>query len=311
MEPRTRIDPTPITLRSRLSAMDQLKDQLTSLAQGRHTVNRFIDLAKDRLETAWDELRPEETGELGIWLSSRIQAGTGTAKIKWDLIRGVFEAVRDARVPTLSTPFERPLSAAVSDFSRRHGPIGFSETRGTTEAGSMSTIFEIPAGWPQEDPVLSVDTMPLRSAPVPGPWRPARFVWIAIGVTVLFAFGGSYWLTKRAPPPPATANLAVALPMPQLVVGLAALTDQSLREQAPAAAQLPVLGLNRSPQFAIGAFPMTHLPGPPLPAQVGERPPTEPLPSPALPLEPALNATSHSRLSPVPTPSKSPGAVRF
>lgn len=80
-----------------------------------------------------DEVRPEDARELGVWLNSRAQAGTAEAKIKWDLIRGVFETVRDARGPALSTPFERPLSAAVSDVSLRPGLIGFSETLGTPE----------------------------------------------------------------------------------------------------------------------------------------------------------------------------------
>jgi hypothetical protein len=106
--------------------MDQLKDHLTSLAQGRHTINRFTDLAKDRLETVWGELGAAEIGELDRWLSGRIQAETGTSKIKWNLVRGVFEAARDARDPTLCMPFERPLSTAVSDLSLRRSLIGFS-----------------------------------------------------------------------------------------------------------------------------------------------------------------------------------------
>jgi hypothetical protein len=207
MAARTGVDPIlAITSRSRLTAMDQLKDQLTTCAEGRHTVDRLINLAKEGLEPALDEIRPEDTRELGVWLNSRAQAGTAEAKIKWDLIRGVFEAMRDARGPTLSTPFERPLSATVSSVSLRPGLIGFSETRGTPE-------IKIPA-WPREDLVHAEETMPLpadlQSAPVPGPWRPTSFVWIALGVPVLFAFGGSYWLTKRPPPPPATANLELA-----------------------------------------------------------------------------------------------------
>jgi hypothetical protein len=298
--------------------MDRLKDQLTSLAQGRHTVNRFTDLAKDRLETVWNELGPEETGELDGWLNGRTQAGSGTAKIKWELVRGIFEAVRDARDPALCTPFERPLSAAASDVSLRRNLIGFSQTLGTTETGPTPPIFaKIPAGWPQEDPVLAVETTPLpagllRSARVPGPWRPAGFVSIALGVTVLFAFAiGGHWLTKRAPPPPATADRAVDPPTPRLVVGLPALTDPPLpdREAAvPTVAQVPMFG----PSQPLGLPPITHVLGVNLPAPVGEPPPpTEPLPAPAVPPEPALKATSHSRSSPVPTPGKSPGAVKF
>jgi hypothetical protein len=266
MDRRMRIDPTlTITPRSLLTAMDQLKDQVTSLAQGRHTVNRFTDLAKDRLETVWNELGPEETRELDGWLSGQIQAGTGAAKIKWDLVRGVFEAVRDARDPTLCAPFGRPLSTAVSDISLRRSLIGFSQTRGTTETRPTPPIFaKIPAGWPQEDPVLAVETTPLaaellRSAPVSGPWRPAGFVWIGLGVTVLFAFGigGGYWLTKQTPPPPATTDLAIAPPIPRLVVGLPALTDQPSPDRAaavPTVAQLPVLG----PSQPLGLPPINH-----------------------------------------------------
>jgi len=208
MDPPTRIDPTlTITPRSRSSAMDQFKDQLTSCAEGRHTVDRLIYLAKDRFELALDEIRPEDAGELRVWLSSRAQAGTGKAKIKWDLIRGVFDTMRDARDPNLCAPFERPLSAA------------FSELRHTTEAGSTATTFEKPpAPWPQKDPVLAEETMLLPVAPVPRLWRPTSFVWTALGAAVLFTFaiGGSHWLTKRAPSPPATGDRAVAPPLPRL-----------------------------------------------------------------------------------------------
>jgi hypothetical protein len=312
MDPPTRIDPTlTITPRSRSRAMDQFKDQLTSCAEGRHTVDRLIYLAKDRLESALDEIRPEDAGELRVWLNSRAQAGTEEAKIKWDLIRGVFDTMRDARDPNLCAPFERPLSAAVSDVSLRRRFIGFSELRHTTEAGSTATTFEkLPAPWPQKDPVLAEETMLLPVAPV---WRPTSFVWTALGAAVLFTFaiGGSYWLTKRAPRPPATADRAVAPPIPRLVVGLPALTDQPLPDRAaavPTVAQVPMFGPSRS----LGPPPITRGLRLNLPAPIGEPPPsTEPLPAPAVPLEPALKATLHSRLSPVPTPGKSPGAVKF
>jgi hypothetical protein len=312
MAPRTGVDPTlAITPRSRLTAMDQLKDQLTTCAEGRHTVDRLVNLAKERLEPALDEIRLEDARELGVWLNSRAQAGTAEAKIKWAVIRGVFETVRDARGPTLNTPFERPFSTTVSGVSLRPGLIGFSDTRAAPE-------IKIPA-WPRKDPVHAEETMPLpadlQSALVPGPWQSTSFVWIALGVTVLFAFGRSYWLTKSPPSPPATANLAVTLPTRQLAVGLPALTDQSLPDQAaavPTVAQFPVLELSRSPQFAIGSFPITHLLGLDLPATAEEPPlPTEPLPLPVLHPEPALNATSHYRASPVPTPGKSLGAAKF
>jgi hypothetical protein len=315
MDPPTRIDPTlTITPHSRLSAMDQFKDQLTSCAEGRHTVDRLIYLAKDRLEPALDEIRPEDARELGVWLNSRAQAGTGEAKIKWDLIRGVFETMRDARGPNLCAPFERPLSAAVSDVSPRRRFIGFSEIRDTTEAGSMATAFEkLPAPWPQKDPVLAEEIMLLPVAPVPRLWRPTSFVWTTLGAAFLFTFAieGSYWLTKRALPPLPTANLAVAPPLPRLVVGLPALTDQPLPDQpaaVPTVAQLPVLG----PDQPLGLPPITHVLGLNLPTPVGEAPPpTEQLRALALPPEPALKATSHYRLSPAPTPGKSPGAVKF
>jgi hypothetical protein len=294
--------------------MDQFKDQLTSCAEGRHTVDRLIYLAKDRFELALDEIRPEDAGELRAWLNSRAQAGTGKAKIKWDLIRGVFDTMRDARDPNLCAPFERPLSAAVSDVSLSRRFIGFSEPRYTTEAGSTAITFEkLPAPWPQKDPVLAEETMLLPVAPVPRLWRPTSFVWTALGAAVLFTFaiGGSHWLTKRAPPPPATGDRAVAPPIPRLVVGLPALTDQPLPDRAaavPTVAQVPMFG----PSQSLGPPPITRGLGLNLPAPIGEPPPsTEPLPAPAVPLEPALKATRHSRLSPVPTPGRVPGAVKF
>jgi hypothetical protein len=110
MDRRTRIDPTlTITPRTLLTATDQLKDQLTSLAQGRHTVNRFLDLAKDRFELALDEIRPEDAGELRVWLNSRAQAGTGKAKIKWDLIEVFLTQYATRAIPTYAHPSNAPF----------------------------------------------------------------------------------------------------------------------------------------------------------------------------------------------------------
>jgi hypothetical protein len=47
-----------------VAPIDPLEGQLTFLTQGQHTVRRLIDLATERLEIAWDDLTPEDIGEL-------------------------------------------------------------------------------------------------------------------------------------------------------------------------------------------------------------------------------------------------------
>jgi hypothetical protein len=94
-----RIDQAP-----RVARIDRLEGQLTFLAQGQHTVRRLIDLATERLETAWDDLTPGDIGELESWLVSRSDAARGEVQIRWVFVRGVFAAIREAHGPADPSP---------------------------------------------------------------------------------------------------------------------------------------------------------------------------------------------------------------
>jgi hypothetical protein len=97
LEP-TRIDPTlPIARSSTVAAVEHLKYQLTGLADGQHTLHRLIDIAKERVETAWDGLTPQDIGALDSWLNSRAGVAKGEARLRWGFIRGVFDTVREER----------------------------------------------------------------------------------------------------------------------------------------------------------------------------------------------------------------------
>jgi len=80
-----------------MATVDHLKYQLMGLAEGTHTLDRLIDIAKERVETAWAGLRPEDINELDSWLTSRGGLTRGEARLRWRFVRGVFATVRDAR----------------------------------------------------------------------------------------------------------------------------------------------------------------------------------------------------------------------
>jgi hypothetical protein len=80
-----------------MAVIEHLKYQLPRLAEGQCTLHRLIDVTKDRIETTWDELTPQEIYELDAWLGSRVRATKGEARLRWCFVRGVFDTVREAR----------------------------------------------------------------------------------------------------------------------------------------------------------------------------------------------------------------------
>ena len=82
-----------------MSAIDHLEYQLGQFAEGRYTLNRLIDLTKDRLETTWVELTRQDVQRLDCWLRDKIRANKGEARLRWGFVRGVFDTVREARGP--------------------------------------------------------------------------------------------------------------------------------------------------------------------------------------------------------------------
>jgi hypothetical protein len=78
-----------------MAVTEYLKDQLPRLAEGRYSLQRLTDLTRDRLETAWDEMTPEEVCELDAWLGNRVRATEGEARLKWGFVRDVFDTVRE------------------------------------------------------------------------------------------------------------------------------------------------------------------------------------------------------------------------
>ena len=76
-------------------SIDHLKDQLASLAcDGDHILYRLIDLAKGQLDAALDDLAPDDLDELDGWLSRQFDDTSGAVRIRWGIIRGVFDSVR-------------------------------------------------------------------------------------------------------------------------------------------------------------------------------------------------------------------------
>jgi hypothetical protein len=75
--------------------LEQLKDRLSFLATGCHTVQRLISLAKGQLQTDWDDLTLEQLDELGKWLDGRIKANRAGASIRWTIIRDVLVSQRE------------------------------------------------------------------------------------------------------------------------------------------------------------------------------------------------------------------------
>jgi hypothetical protein len=79
-----------------MAAVEHLKYQLSRLAESRCTLSRLIDLANERHETAWNELTPQDIGELDGWLRSQITATKGETHLRWGFVQGVFDTVREA-----------------------------------------------------------------------------------------------------------------------------------------------------------------------------------------------------------------------
>jgi hypothetical protein len=80
----TRVDPTMRATRSlRMAVVEHLKYQLTGLAEGQYTLSRSIDLAKDLIETTWNELTPQDIGELDSWLKNQVRATKGEVHLRW------------------------------------------------------------------------------------------------------------------------------------------------------------------------------------------------------------------------------------
>lgn len=80
-----------------MATVEHLKYQLTGLVEGKHTFHRLIDIAKERVQTAWAGLTPEDINKLNSWLSSRGGSTMGEARLRWRFVRGVFATVREER----------------------------------------------------------------------------------------------------------------------------------------------------------------------------------------------------------------------
>jgi hypothetical protein len=168
----------------------------------------------------------------------------------------------------------------------------------------------------------------LGTAPRVEPERPTRWVWIVLGVALLFGFvlGGGYWLSQRgqtpvaavvatppgAPAKPAQAAEPPAAPaMPQLAVGLPWLSGQATT--GAVVAQSPVPGPSQPPQLVVGLLPIAGQTPPDAPATepaAEAPPPAEPLPSPAPPPKPHRKAAT-PQASPAANPNQSSGFVKF
>jgi hypothetical protein len=77
--------------------VDYLEYQLVRFAEGQCTLNRLIDLSKDRLEAAWDGLTRQDIGQLGSWLSDQVRTTDGEVRLRWGFVRGIFDTIRETR----------------------------------------------------------------------------------------------------------------------------------------------------------------------------------------------------------------------
>jgi hypothetical protein len=94
--PEPTLDPKPPGRQSaRTTVLDHLKDRLSFLATGCHTIQRLISLTKGQLRTDWDNLTLEQIDELGEWLDGRIKANRAGASIRWTIIRDIFASQRE------------------------------------------------------------------------------------------------------------------------------------------------------------------------------------------------------------------------
>jgi len=189
--------------------------------------------------------------------------------------------------------------------------------------------------WPPVEPTAPMEIKPLpdawlRTAPISEPERPTRWVWIVLGATVLFALaaGGGYWLIKQEQVP-VTAQVYVPLiaaaepvptptegattPAPQLAVGLPPLTGQRSPDDPAAPPEAPRSSVPtpaQSPRLAVGLPPIIEQVSPAIPAATAEPPPAQPPAVTLLQPKPSRKAAVHGS-SPVPSPSQSPGSVKF
>jgi hypothetical protein len=172
---------------------------------------------------------------------------------------------------------------------------------------------------------LSIETKPLPAwlptVPRVEPERPTRWVWIVLGVALLFGFviGGGYWLSQRGASPPGSpikpARMAAVPPsdppVSRLVVGLPALSGPTTSGSVVAQPQVPAP--RPPPRLAVGLPPITGQSPSDAPAPepvVEAPPPAEPLPSPAPIRQPHRKASAH-QTSPVAGPGQSAGVVKF
>jgi hypothetical protein len=191
--------------------------------------------------------------------------------------------------------------------------------------------------WPPVEPIAPMEIKPLpsswlRVAPTSEPERPIRWVWIVLGVIVLFALtaGGGYYLLSRPGQPPVTAQVVpslnaaakhvpaaaerAAIPAPQLIVGLLPLTDQRSPDKPAAVPAAPQSGAptpGQPPNFAVGLRPITEQVPPAVPTSTAQAPPPAQPPPATVPRPKSSRKTAVHRSAPVPSPSQSPGTVKF
>ena len=187
--------------------------------------------------------------------------------------------------------------------------------------------------WPPVEPTAPMEIKPLpaawlRTAPISEPERPTRWVRIVLGVTVLFALtaGGGYWLMRpvqvpvtaqvnaplnAAAKPVSAAAEGATTPASQLAVGLPLAGQRSPDDPAvaPETPRSSVPTPGQPPKLAVGLPPIIE---PADPAQTAKPPPQAGLQPTTVPRQPqpSRKAAVHGS-SPAPSPSQSPGSVKF
>jgi hypothetical protein len=174
-------------------------------------------------------------------------------------------------------------------------------------------------------PPLETKPLPawLEAAPRAEPERPTKGLWIVVGVALVLGLlmGCGYWLSQRGRTSAARIVASAPLasveptetpaipPVPQLVVGLPALSGQTT---GSVATQSPVPPPSQPPQLTVGLRPIIGQPSSeaPAPVPVTEAPPpAEPLPSAVPPPKP--HRKTNPQPSPDANPSRSSGFVKF
>jgi hypothetical protein len=190
--------------------------------------------------------------------------------------------------------------------------------------------------WPPIEPTAPTEIKPLpdawlRIAPMSEPERPTRWVWIVLGVTVLFALtaGGGCWLIRSeqvpviaqanaplnaAAKPVSTAAEGPAIPPPQLAVGLPPLTGQRSSDDPAAMPGEPRSSVpmpSQPPRLAVGLPPITEQVPPAVPAPTAEPPPPAGLLPTTVPQPQPSRKAAVRGSPPTPSPSQSSGSVKF